>query len=75
MSRGTFCLRERSDEAVHWNLRDNPLLVEFSSLNELVEQVKTIKSLDPDLIEKWITKGVEMIKNDSGWKTIVEVLK
>jgi hypothetical protein len=75
MSRGTFCLRERSDEAVHWNLRDNPLLVEFSSLNELVEQVKTIKSLDPDLVEKWITKGVEMIKNDSGWKTIVEVLK
>lgn len=75
MSRGTFCLRERCDESVYWNLRDNPLMIEFSSLEELVQNVNHIKSLDPEQIESKMKTGVEMIQADIGWKSVVEVLK
>lgn len=75
MARGTFCLRERCVEATHWNLDKNPLLLQFSSFDELIDHVDRINSLPIEEVNQMISSGVEMIKNDIGWKSVIEVLR
>lgn len=74
MARGTFCLREKCSEASYWNLSQNPLLLEFSSLDEFVEKVRRIQSLPVSEVNSMVESGVKMIIEDTGWKSVVEAI-
>lgn len=75
MSQGTFCFRNREEEADAYGLRNNPLLLEFSTYEEIIEKLMYIKSLSYEQRDKMIEEGVRMIKEDTGWKTVIHAMQ
>jgi len=72
MSQGTFCLRNREDEAEAYGLRDNPLLIEYGSYEEMADKISDNLKLSPDETDLLARKGVDMIREDAGWNTVIE---
>lgn len=75
MSQGTFCLRNREDESVFYGLRSNPLLLEFSSYEEIVHLVNEQSKKSNEELNELRRVGVEMIRSDEGWKTIPQAIE
>ena len=74
ISQGAFCLRNREDEAIHYSLRDNPLLLEYEGYDELSHVVNSVLVKDPEEIDDLIRLGVDMIRSDKGWNTVVDAV-
>jgi hypothetical protein len=74
ISQGAFCLRNREEESVAYGLRNNPLLIEFDGYDELAHLVNENLKLSDEEINDKIKKGVDMIREDIGWKSVIEAI-
>lgn len=75
MSQGTFCFRNREDEAEAYGLRKNPLLLEFSLYEEIIQKLNETLAIPHEKRDEMISAGVKMIKEDMGWKTVIQAMK
>lgn len=74
MSQGTFCFRNREEEALTYGLRGNPLLLEYDTYEELIERLNVTLALSFEERDNMIATGVKMIKEDEGWKTVIKAM-
>lgn len=75
ISQGTFCFRNREEEANAYGLRNNPLLLEYDTYEELVGRLRTTLALSHEERDELIRQGVNMIREDTGWKTVIQAMQ
>ncbi len=73
-SQGCFALRNNEEERSYCD--GNPLVLTFDSMKDIPALVDSVHSInDTHKIDNIRMSGVDMIKKDTGWMSVVEALK
>jgi len=75
ISQGCFYVKNYEPTECKANgLDENPLVITFSSYEEARDKINEMLRLDSSKADEMIKTGVDMIKNDIGWKSILEAI-